>query len=52
MEQKINLRLREIYSLCSKQSTNIFNELNRLETMINDEYILFSSRDKQYQIYQ
>lgn len=52
IEQRIDLRLREIYSARSEQSTNIFNELNRLETMINDEYILISSLDKQFQIYQ
>jgi ABC-type nickel/cobalt efflux system permease component RcnA len=52
MEQKIVLRLREIYSARSEQSTNIFNELNRLETIINDEHILISSLDKQFQIYQ
>jgi hypothetical protein len=52
MEQRIALRLREIYSARSEQSTNIFNELNHLQTMINDEYTLISSLDKQYQIYQ
>jgi len=52
MEQRIGLRLREIYSARSEQSTNVFNELNRLETIINDEHILISSLDKQYQIYQ
>jgi hypothetical protein len=51
IEQKINLRFREIYSARSEQSTNIFNELNRVETMINDEFILISSLDKQLQIY-
>jgi hypothetical protein len=52
MEQRINLRLREIYSARSEQSTNIFNELNRLQVMINDEHNLISSLDKQFQIYQ
>ena len=52
MEQRIGLRLREIYSARSEQSTNIFNELNRLQTMINDEHTLISSLDKQFQIYQ
>jgi hypothetical protein len=51
MEQKISLRLREIYSARSEQSTNIFNELNHVQTMINDEYNLISSLDKQLQIY-
>jgi hypothetical protein len=51
MEQRISLRLREIYSARSEQSTNIFNELNRVQTMINDEYNLISSLDKQLQIY-
>ncbi|CAF1286611.1 unnamed protein product [Adineta steineri] len=51
IEQRINLRLREIYSARSEQSTNIFNELNRVQTMINDEYILISSLNKQLQIY-
>ncbi|CAF4135879.1 unnamed protein product [Rotaria sp. Silwood2] len=32
IEQRISLRLREIYSARSEQSTNIFNELNRLVT--------------------
>ena len=52
MEQRIALRLREIYSARSEQSTNVFNELNRLQTMINDEHTLISSLDKQSQIYQ
>jgi hypothetical protein len=52
MEQRIGLRLREIYSARSEQSTNIFNELNHLQTMINDEHTLISSLDKQFQIYQ
>jgi hypothetical protein len=52
MEQRIGLRLREIYSARSEQSTHVFNELNRLQTMINDEHTLISSLDKQYQIYQ
>jgi len=52
IEQRISLRLREIYSARSEQSTNIFNELNRLETLIQDEYSLLSSFDKQLQIYQ
>ena len=52
MEQRIVLRLREIYSARSEQSTNVFNELNRLQTMINDEHTLISSLDKQSQIYQ
>lgn len=51
MEQRIALRLREIYSARSEQSTNIFNELNRVQTMINDEHNLISSLDKQLQIY-
>ncbi len=52
IEQRIGLRLREIYSARSEQSTNTFNELNRLQTMINDEHTLISSLDKQFQIYQ
>ncbi len=52
MEQRIGLRLREIYSARSEQSTNIFNELNHLQAMINDEHTLISSLDKQFQIYQ
>ena len=40
MEQRIALRLRGIYSARSEQSTNVFNELNRLQTMINDEHTL------------
>ncbi len=52
IEQRIGLRLREIYSARSEQSTNLFNELNRLQTMINDEHILTSSLNKQFQIYQ
>ena len=52
VEQRIALRLREIYSARSEQSTNVFNELNRLQTMINDEHTLISSLDKQSQIYQ
>ena len=52
MEQRIVLRLREIYSARSEQSSNIFNELNRLQTMIDDEHTLISSLDKQSQIYQ
>ncbi|CAF4140665.1 unnamed protein product [Rotaria magnacalcarata] len=51
IEQRIGLRLREIYSARSEQSTNIFNELNRVQTMINDEHNLISSLDKQLQIY-
>lgn len=51
MEQRISLRLREIYSARSEQSTNIFNELNRVQTMINDEHNLITSLDKQLQIY-
>ena len=51
IEQKINIRLREIYSARSDQSTNIFNELNRVETMINEEFLQTSSLDKQLQIY-
>ncbi|CAF0880409.1 unnamed protein product [Adineta steineri] len=51
IEQRINLRLREIYSARSEQSTNFFNELNRVQTMINDEYTLISSLNKQLQIY-
>jgi hypothetical protein len=46
MEQRIDLRLREIYSTRSEQSTNLFHELNRLQTMINDEHTLISSLDK------
>ncbi|CAF1019239.1 unnamed protein product [Rotaria sordida] len=51
IEQRISLRLREIYSARSEQSTNVFNELNRVQTMINDEYYIISSLDKQLQIY-
>ncbi|UJR34999.1 hypothetical protein I4U23_027775 [Adineta vaga] len=51
IEQRIQLRLREMYSLKSEQSTNIFNELNRVETMMNDEYNFISSLDKQLEIY-
>jgi hypothetical protein len=51
MEQRISLRLREIYSARSEQSTNIFNELNRVKTMINDEHTQISSLDKQLHIY-
>ncbi|CAF4381008.1 unnamed protein product [Rotaria sp. Silwood2] len=52
IEQRISLRLREIYSARSEQSTNIFNELNRVQTMINDEHNIISSLDKQFEIYQ
>ena len=51
MKQRISLRLREIYSARSEQSTNIFNELNHLQTMINDERILISSLNKQLSNY-
>ncbi|CAF0767913.1 unnamed protein product [Rotaria sp. Silwood1] len=51
IEQRICLRLREIYSSRSEQSTNIFNELNRVQIMINDEYNHITSLDKQLQIY-
>lgn len=51
MEQRIQLRLREIYSARSEQSSNIANELTRVQTMINDECQLTSSLDKQLQIY-
>ncbi|CAF1684831.1 unnamed protein product, partial [Adineta ricciae] len=51
IEQRIQLRLREISALKSDQSTNIFNELNRVDTMMNDEHEMISSLDKQLQIY-
>ena len=51
MEQRVSLRLREIYLARSEQSTNIFNELNRVQIMINDEFNIISSLDKQFQIY-
>ena len=51
MEQRICLRLREIHSARSEQSTHISNELNRVQTMINDECSLIASLDKQLQVY-
>ena len=52
IEQRISVRLREINLNRCEQSTNIFNELNRLQTMINEEFNLIHSFDKQYQVYQ